>query len=202
MGKINLPIKQVDFSNDNMEFKWYPVVTIPKYEQKVGDSLKMRFESLGAGDKFGEVLVPIKEWTEEVVSSKMKKDGTYSKRIATRRQNVMVDGYIFVRMIMDNSTWNIVRQTTGVAGYLKADGRPGPVADEEVARIKGMLYEGQAENNVVEFNGKVGDTIKIKTLNGTEAIVTEILSEKGFLKAVTELGLKLEVELNNVELVS
>ncbi|MNJ90620.1 hypothetical protein D3C87_82540 [compost metagenome] len=204
MGKKLLKVHRVDFSNDNMEYKWYPVLTIPKYEQKVGDSLKARFENLGAGDLFGEVLVPIREWEEVVDTGKIKKDGTRQVRRSTKRQNVMVDGYIFVKMVMNNHTWNIVRQTTGVAGYLKTDGIPGPIEEHEVTVIKQRLNPDVAteEKKKIEFTGGVGDLIKIKSLENITATILELNLEKGFLKAVTELGIRLDVDVENAELVS
>lgn len=203
MGKKLLKIHQVDFTNDTMEFKWYPVVTAINYERKVADSLKARFESMGAGDKFAEVLVPIREWDDIVVGTKPKKDGTFSQRKVKRSENVFLTGYIFVKMIMDNSTWNIVRQTTGCAGYLKADGRPGPIEEHDIMKIKENLglYKEAIAKVVADFKGGVGDTIKINTLNGMHATITSIDKEKGILKAISELGMKLDLDFSQVEVV-
>lgn len=204
MGKKLLKTHRVDFSNDSMEFKWYPVLTIPKHEQKVGDLLQSRFANLGAGDLFGEVLVPIKEWEEVVHTGKIKRDGTEQIRRSKKRQNVMVDGYIFVRMVMNNHTWNIVRQTTGVAGYLKADGIPHSVGEHEVMAIRQLLDPENTNNTKakVNFAGGVGDVIKIKNLQDISATILELNLEKGFIKAVTDLGIKLDVSIQDAELVS
>src|SRR6185312_4372759 len=98
MGKKNLPVRRVSFSEENMEMRWFCVVTMYNHERRVAEMLNKRFESMGANDKFKKVFVPIEEW-EEVVEGKIKKDGTRTKRKVKKSRNVLESGYIFVKMI-------------------------------------------------------------------------------------------------------
>ncbi|MDF2534123.1 MAG: hypothetical protein K0R18_280 [Bacillales bacterium] len=203
MGKKLLKIHQVDYTNEEMTYRWYPVLTAINYERKVGNAMKQRFESMGAGDKFAEVLVPIKEWQEISIGTKPKKDGSLPQRKVNRSENVFLTGYIFIKMIMDNSTWNIVRQTSGVAGYLKADGLPSAIEEHEVMAIKERL--GEVKDAVAQvasqFKGGVGDTIKIKTAGNMEATITEVHKDKGIVKAISALGIRMEVDMTSIEVV-
>lgn len=158
MGKKLLKTHKVDFSEDLLESKWYIVVTMFNHERKVADMLEKRFESMGAADKLKEIFVPIQEW-EEIVEGKIKKDGTRAKRTVKKSVNLLESGYIFINLTLTNHVWNIVRQTTGVAGWLNMDGRPSEVPAEDVAKFKILM--GDEEVFVQSFEGKIGDKVKI-----------------------------------------
>lgn len=158
MGKKLLKTHKVDFSEDLLESKWYIVVTMFNHERKVADMLEKRFESMGAADKLKEIFVPIQEW-EEVTEGKIKKDGTRSKRTVKKSVNLLESGYIFVNLTLTNHVWNIVRQTTGVAGWLNMDGRPSEVPAEDVIKFKMLMNNENATTQ--NFDGKIGDKVKI-----------------------------------------
>lgn len=184
MGKKLLRTHKVSFQDDNLDYGWYIVVCQFNWERKAAENIKKRFESLGAADKFGEIIIPIQEFTD--VNAKGKK--------VTKLRNIYESGYIFIRMILTNDTWNIVRQTTGVAGWLNADGRPSPVPIEDIVQVKRLL--GLNKTEVVEFDGTIGDKIEIieGAMSGLEAIVNEISNDKETLKVTAPNGMAIEVK--------
>lgn len=189
MGKKLLKVHKVNFQNEDFEFKWYTVVTAYNHERKAAENIQKRFESMGFGDKLEEILVPIVEFKE--VNAK--------GREIKKARNILESGYIFIKMIMNNDTWNVVRQTTGVAGWLNGDGRPAPVPESNILRIKEMMGLNVKEEKM--FNGKVGDTVKVLDMGGLEARVTDISEDKFSIKVVAENGFKLELQSNQVEVV-
>jgi Transcription antiterminator len=195
MGKKLLKTHKVDFTEDKLEMKWYVVVCQFNWERKAAENIQKRFESLGCADKFGEILVPIIE--EEEINSKGRK--------VKKSRNLLVSGYIFIRMVLDNTTWNIVRQTTGVAGWLTRDGRPLPELDENVEKIKRILYpETKDKTEEVQFNGKVGDIITIKNyvFEGEQAKIENIDQNKKIVKAtLIDKGFKVELNFENIVIV-
>jgi transcriptional antiterminator NusG len=178
MGKKLLKIHRVDFKNEEVKYAWYTIVTIPGHERKVAEVLRNRFNNMGSAEHLKEVFAPIREW-EETVEGRLKKDGTRTARKVKKSENLLVPGYLFIHMIMNNDTWNIVRQTTGVAGWLKnADGMPGDTPIEDILKWKdamGMGKEARAEI-AKEFTGKIGDFVKVMEgpFKGLEGKISDI----------------------------
>lgn len=191
MGKKLLKTHKVSFQDDNMDYAWYAIVCQFNWERKAAENIEKRFESLGAKDKFGEIIVPLVEFKE--VNAKGKE--------VVKSRNVLESGYIFIRMILTNETWNIVRQTTGVAGWLNMDGRPSEIPSDNITSIKHQM--GLVTSEVVEFDGTIGNVIEITegAMAGLEATVTEISENKEHIKVEAMNGIVIEVKSNQVKVV-
>ena len=72
---------------------------------------------------FGEIIVP----TEMVSEFKGGK-----KRVSKRK---LYPGYIVVNMEINDDTWYLVRETSGIGDFTGAMGRPTPMAPQDVAKI-------------------------------------------------------------------
>lgn len=206
MGKKLLKTHKVSFQEEGTEFKWYPVVTSYGHERKVAQMMQKRFENLGAADKFKEVFVPIVEW-EEKIQGRVKKDGTFSMRNVKKSENLLESGYIFIQMIMTDQTWNIVRQTTGVAGWLSRQGRPQETSDVEVLKLKKIVNAKTEEHETGKittkhFDGKVGDVVKITSgpFLGYECEV-ENIQETAVSLIMLENGAKIEISPLDIEVI-
>ncbi len=81
------------------DMKWYVVHTYSGMEKSAESALRERIAREGLQDCFEEILVP----TEDISEVKNGK-----KRVSTRR---MYSGYIFVKMIMNDETWHLVKNT-------------------------------------------------------------------------------------------
>ena len=200
MGKKLLKTHRVSFEGDDLEFKWYAVVVMFNHERKVAEMLSSRFENLGAGDKFAEVFVPIKEWEEESLG-RMKKDGTRSVRKVKKTMNLLESGYIFIKMIMTDDTWNIVRQTSGVAGWLKMDGKPQPVPAEDVINLKMQLGIEDQDSTIKEFSNNIGSLAKITSgpFQGYEGKIVDVQEENVTLISQPN-GIKMDVSHSFLEI--
>ena len=142
---------------------WFVVHTYAGYEQRVKDNLANRVESLDAHDRVYEVVIP----TEEVTEFKKGKKQTSQKKF--------LPGYVLVRMEMDDETWNIVRHTPAVTGFVGATGsKPVPLSLSEVAdtlKIPDRVEEesddaatqeqDEARAAVAEIDLEVGETIRV-----------------------------------------
>ena len=57
-------------------------------------------------------------------------------------QRKVFPGYVLVRMVMDDDTWYVVRNTPGVTGFVNIGNKPIPLGETEVqAIIKRMAAE-------------------------------------------------------------
>jgi transcriptional antiterminator NusG len=155
---------------------WFVVHTYAGYEQRVKDNLMNRVETLDAHDRIFEVVIPTEEVTE------------FKKGKKTVSQKKFLPGYVLVRMEMDDETWNIVRHTPAVTGFVGATGsKPVPLSLREVAdtlkipdKIEEEVEEEAVEEattkpQVAEIDLEVGETIRVTS--GPFADFTGTISE-------------------------
>ena len=124
------------------EAKWYVAHTYSGYENKVKEDLVNTVENRGLQDMILEISYP----TEEVVEMK---DG--KRKVVTRK---MLPGYVMIKMIMNDKTWYIVRNTRGVTGFVGPGSKPVPLTDEEVTKL-GVEYIP------IELALSVGESVRV-----------------------------------------
>ena len=125
------------------EAKWYVVHTYSGYENKVASSLEAVIENRNLRDMIQDVKIPV----ETVVEIK---DG---KRKET--ENKLYPSYVFVKMILTDETWYIVRNTRGVTGFVGASSqKPSPLSQKEVDAM-GV----ETKSQTIDF--AVGDNVEI-----------------------------------------
>jgi transcription termination/antitermination protein NusG len=154
--------------------EWYVVHTYAGYENKVKANLESRIHTMQMEDKIFDVVIPM----EDVMEIKGGK-----KQIVQRK---VFPGYLLVRMIYDNDSWYVVRNTPGVTGFVAAGtgSKPTPLSRREVEKILAVKKEevkptfrlGFEEGDVVriisgpfaDFNGTINeinvDQSKLKVL--------------------------------------
>ncbi len=143
---------------------WYVVHTYSGYENKVAQDLMTMVENRRIQDLICDVKVPTETVLEEVLDKRGNKTG--EKEV----QRKLYPGYVFVKMVMNDSTWYIVRNTRGCTGFVGPESKPEPLSEAEVAK---MGVETTAELTV---DYKVGDTVEITAgpMEGSVGTVEEI----------------------------
>ena len=114
------------------------------------------------------------------------------KRNVTKK---ILPGYILVRMKMNDQTWGLVRNTSGVTGFVSSGTTPVPLRKEEVARI---LKQMEAETPKVKVGLRKGQGVRVIDGPFTDFIgaVEEVNPDKGKLKVLLSLfGRETPVEL-------
>ena len=106
------------------EAKWYVAHTFSGYENKVASNIQTVVENRNLHDLIQEVSVP----TETVVE--IKEDG--SRKEVERK---IFPGYVLVKMVMNDDTWYVVRNTRGVTGFVGPESKPVPLTEEEVKKL-------------------------------------------------------------------
>ncbi len=104
--------------------KWYVLHTYSGYENMVKDNLKLVFEKNDMLDRLFEIVIPMEDVVEE-------KNG--KTKVVQRR---MMPSYVFVKMDYNNDMWHMVTNTRGVTGFVGPQGRPLPLSDEEIKRMR------------------------------------------------------------------
>ncbi|MBQ3399850.1 MAG: transcription termination/antitermination protein NusG, partial [Lachnospiraceae bacterium] len=114
-------------------------------------------------------------------------------------QRKMFPGYVLVKMIMNDETWYVVRNTRGVTGFVGPGSKPVPLSDLEMRKL-GIQEEGQVINIEIDF--EVGD--KVSVISGawkdTVGEISEINQNKQTVTInVAMFGRSTPVELNFLE---
>jgi len=102
---------------------------------------------------------------------------------------------VFVKMVMNDEMWHIIRNTTGVTGFVGPGSRPVPLSDEEVEKLG-------VEPRVIEIRYAVGDSVRICAgpLSGFIGIVDEISDDKETIKVTASMfGRETKVELGSMD---
>src|SRR5258708_129827 len=113
------------------EMAWYVVHTYSGYENKAKLALEDRIRTHKKEPFFSEVIVP-EENVVELVKGQKK---------TTKRR--FFPGYILVKMILNEETWHIVKNTPKITGFVGDKVKPVPVPESEVQNMTSRIAEGQ-----------------------------------------------------------
>jgi len=169
---------------DENQKEWFVVHTYSGYEERVKRNLEQRVKSMDTGDKIFQVVVP----TEEEIEVKDGQRRTVTKKI--------LPGYVLVQMKMSDQSWNVVRNTPGVTGFVSSGSKPVPLREEEVSQI---LKQMAAEAPKVKVGLRQGQSIRV--IDGPfidfVGIVDEVSAGKGKVRVLLSLfGRETSVELD------
>lgn len=176
---------EMDLRQDNPGRAWYVIHTYSGYENKVKANLERLIHTANMENMIFNVVVPMEDEVEV-------KDG--KKKVVPRK---VFPGYVLVDMVVDEHSWYVVRNTTGVTGFVGSEKHPIPLTDAEAKRI---LKSTGEEELKPELDIAVGDVVRINSgvfENYTGAIV-EIDQEKSRLKVMVE-GTPIELGFDQVE---
>lgn len=168
-----------------MAKNWYVVHTYSGFEGRVKTSIEERANSMGLQERIGQVLVP----TENVVEIREGK-----KRISSKK---FFPGYVLIEMDMDDDTWQMVKGTPKVTGFIGGGERPAPLAEEEVDTLLKQIHAG-ATTPRERMRFSKGDSVRIidGPFLGFNGMVDEVDSDHEKLKVLVSIfGRPTPVEL-------
>jgi transcriptional antiterminator NusG len=163
---------------------WFVVHTYSGYEERVKKNLEQRIKYMDSGEEISQVIIP----TEVEIEVK---DG--------QRRNVnkkILPGYILVQMELSDQSWNIVRNTPGVTGFVGSGNKPTPLEEGEVNQI---LKQMEAEAPRVRVGFRKGQSVRVTSGPFIDfvGVVDEISLDKGKVKVLLSLfGRETPVELD------
>jgi transcription termination/antitermination protein NusG len=156
---------------------WYVVHTYSGYENKVKTNLESRIHTMQMEDKIFGVHIPM----EDVMEIKSGK-----KQVVKKKQ---FPGYLLVRMVYDNDSWYVVRNTPGVTGFVSAGtgSKPTPLSKHEVDKI--LTVKKEEVRPQVRLGFEEGDIVRITSgpfadFNGT---INEINADQAKLKVLVNI---------------
>jgi len=173
-----------------MAKNWYVVHTYAGFEGRVKSSILEQASQMGLQDAVGQVLVP----TEDVIEIK---DG--KKRTSTRK---FFPGYVLVEMTMSPESWEMIKKTPKVTGFVGGGTEPIPLTTEEVDTLLKQINTGTAVPRQKEEYNK-GDNIRIidGPFLGFNGMIDDVDQERGRVKALVSIfGRGTPVELGFMQI--
>ncbi len=163
---------------------WYILHTYSGYEMMVKASLERLIENNNLQEHIFDVKIPMEQTIEE-------KNG---KRKVVERK--LLPCYVFIKMIYSNQLWYLVTNTRGVTGFVGPQGRPSPLKEDEIRKMR-------LEEVVVDADFVVGDKVNIDAgpLEGFDGVITELndLAQKAKVN-IQMFGRSTDVEVEYIQI--
>jgi len=159
--------------------EWYILKVAFNREDSIADGLRKRVKMEGLEEFFEDIVVP----TEDVAN--FTRDG--KKRITKRK---LLPGYIMVRMMINDDTWFLVRETNGISDFTGAAGKPMPMEPTDIERFITKPDEDDEEEPQIKIGipYKAGDRVRVKEGN--------FENQEGDVDAVDEANGRVTVIIN------
>jgi transcription termination/antitermination protein NusG len=173
------------------EARWYIIHVYSGFEKKVRETIREQAEQKGLANLFEEILVPM----EEVVEVRR------GKKVNAERK--FFPGYVLVKMVLNDETWSLVRNTAKVTGFLGPGGKPAPIPEHEAERIRNQVAEGvEHPKHTVAFIS--GDHVRVAdgpfaSFNGVVEEVDEGRSRVKVAVSIFGRATPVELEFGQVE---
>lgn len=176
--------------NDTKSLSWYALGTLSGMEKKARELLLEGIRQNNLQDRFGEVLVP----TEKVVELAGGK-----KR---QRDRLIMPGYMFVQMILDQDTWHLVKNTQKITGFIGDDKNPKPMSEKEVARLRQDNEEGAVRPKAKQV---FEEGSNVRVIDGPflnfSGVIEEVMPQKQKVRVLVSIfGRATPVELDFMQI--
>ncbi|MEX0700789.1 MAG: transcription termination/antitermination protein NusG [Planctomycetales bacterium] len=166
--------------------QWYVLKVQSNRERTIRDTLLRRIKREGLEQYFGEIIIP----TEKVAETKGGK-----KRVVERK---LFPGYMMINMVLNDETWYLVRDTSGIGDFTGTAGTPQPMLPHEVEKMLGGEEEKAEEPAKIKIDFTIGDTVKVMKGNfeSFEGTIDAIDEASGRITVLIEIfGRSTPVEL-------
>lgn len=172
---------------------WYVLKVQTNRESTIRKSLEKKIQRDGLEEYFGRILIPTEKVTET-------KDGK-----KTTREHKLYPGYVFVEMTLNDDSWYLVRDISGVGDFTGSMGKPAPMSLLDVEKMLGAQVKGAVEAPRVRITNTIGERVKIITgpFEGFEGSVDKIDEASGVMVVAIEIfGRTTPVEVSHKEIES
>ena len=155
-------------------YRWYVVNTYSGHENKVKQNLEHRAQSLNQRRAVRQVVVP----TETVTEMKDNQKTSVEKRT--------MPGYVLVNMELNDDSWQLVKGTPGVTGFVGASNEPVPLTQPEVDRL---LHREVAKQVATKAQFQIGESVKVISgpLSDFSGEISEINQDAQKLKVLVSI---------------
>ena len=165
--------------------QWYVVHTYSGYENTVKATIEKYVDNRNLQDLIREISIPLETVTE--ITDNGPKE-------VTRK---VFPGYVLVKLVLTDETWDIVRNIRGVSGFLGEGNKAIHLSEEDVLALG-------VEKREIVVSYQVGETVRITdgALESFLGVVDEIDLERNKVRVVVSMfgrETPVELELDQIE---
>ena len=176
-----------NINEKNQGPRWYVAHTYTGYENKVKDNIEKIVENRGLAHLIYDVKVPVETTVE-----------TNDKGVEKIVETKLFPSYVFVKMTMNDESWHVVRNITGVTGFVGPGSEPTPLTDKEIEMFSVEVVSD-------DFDLKIGDKVEVVSgiFVGYSGILQEISEDKKsltILASTERRDIPIMVETKDVKL--
>ena len=128
--------------------KWYIVQAYSGNESHVVKTINELIEKNNLQEKITEIFVP----TETVIEMKN------GKKVEKTRN--YFPGYVFVKMVMEDNLFYLIRNLPKVSGFVGMNGNPTQISEAEITKIINRTKDAK-ENPINNIEYEVGEQVKV-----------------------------------------
>lgn len=164
--------------------RWYVLHTYSGYEENVERNLRQRIDSMDMQDRIFDIMIP----KEKKIKIKNGKRKVVEEKI--------FPGYVLVNMVVDDSSWYVVRNTPNVTGFVGTGTTPTPISEAEVKELQKKMGVDEPK---YEIDVSVGSPVKIVDgpFKNFEGKISDVDAERGKVKVLVSMfGRETPVELD------
>ena len=157
-----------------VEPTWFAIKAYSGQEDKVINEIKRRLASFELDSYVEEILVP----KEKEVELKNGKRQVIEKLI--------FKGYILIKVRLTDDVWFVIRNTPSVSGFVGASGRPIPVSEKEIKKIKKRMVADEPKH-VIDY--RPGEVVRLidGPFEGQEVTIVDVDADKGRLQVLVDI---------------
>ena len=184
-----------NINEKNQGPRWYVAHTYTGYENKVKDSIQKIVENRGLGHLIYDIKVPSVRENVLDENGKPVLDKNGDEKIVETK---LFPSYVFVKMTMNDESWHVVRNITGVTGFVGPGSEPTPLTDAEVE-----MFQVEVINDEFKFN--LGDKVKVVSgifegYSGTIQEISEDQKSMTILASTERRDIPIMVETKDVRI--
>ena len=188
--------------------EWYVLHPYSGYENKVAANIEKIVENRALHDLIFETRIPVEtvitdgdtydDYVEGQRIVEYDYDGNEKPRKGPKTEtHKLFPSYVLIKMIMNDESWHIVRNITGVTGFVGPGSRPVPLSEAEVEALGVDLH-------VAEIKFEIGESVYVVggPIAGSIVTVKEIDNDKRRIKVSLIFGGKesiVEMDAKDVE---
>jgi len=187
-GNVMAVTAESSSDESGIPMQWFVLKVQSNREKTIRQSLLRRIKREDLEEFFDDIIIP----TEKIVETR-----------GGRKRNVerkLYPGYIMIHMLLNDETWYLVRDTSGVGDFTGAAGKPIPMQEDEIQRMLGDVSALASEPAKVRIDLTPGEMVKIKEggFESFEGSVESIDEASGKITVLVEIfGRSTPVELEH-----
>ncbi|MGL5204953.1 MAG: transcription termination/antitermination protein NusG [Metamycoplasmataceae bacterium] len=179
--------------SDKLKMEWYMVSTVSKKEENVIENLKNKISAEGMNHLFEDFKI----FKQPIITSVELLKKSKGKEYKIKMEN-MYKGYIFVKVVMTDEAWFLIRNTENVTGLVGSSGKgtkPTPISERQIEKsiemeklknqqFKDLEYKNPFEIGVIvqivqgSFTGEKGRIIETDIENQLAIVEIESFGRK------------------------